>query len=97
MSSKHQYYTERMKKLFEENPDSKLLEHRYRTIRFALYEEYKELMELCSKDKMLEFLRDIVYLDRKLRDLTEDIQIEEKKILSQEWCIKNDKPLNLFK
>lgn len=80
-----------MSALMKENPKARLVENRYRTLRHALYEEYQEIMDLISKDKMIEFLKDTIYLDRALRQLTEGIQTEEKKILSQEWCLKNDR------
>lgn len=91
----HQY--ERMQELFKENPESKKLVNRYRTIRYTLYEEYQELMDLTKKDRMMEFLKDVLAMDRYLRDQTTEIEQEEKKILSQEWQLENGyRPNNEF-
>lgn len=89
--TKHEHYTKRIKDLFEQSEESKSVKNRYRTTRYALYEQYHEMMDLVTKDKMIEFIKDVLYVDRKLRMMTQDLEQEEKKILSQEWCLKNDR------
>lgn len=93
MSTKHTYYKNRLSTLFKESPEAKLVENRYRSIRYALHEEYKQVSEVLGKERMIDLIKDCIYLDRKLREMTEGIQTEEKKILSQEWCLANDKPI----
>lgn len=82
-----QYYKRRMARLFEEMPDSKFVRNRYRTTRFTLLEKHPWI-ETIPKDKMLEFLREAVYVERLLRLKTEGIEPTTKKILSQQFVVK---------
>lgn len=79
-----EYWETRMKSLFELDPDIKLVENRYTTLRLLLQKKYAPIMESVSPDTLLQFLRDTIYLDRELRRETEGLQEEEKTILSQE-------------
>lgn len=79
-----------MKELFKEHEEAKLVKNRYKTIRYALYEEYNELISLTSKERFIDLIKDILYTDRKLRSLTGDIEQEEKQILSQQWQVDNN-------
>jgi len=65
--------------------EASLVAFRYRTILSALRGAYPDLTTNTNKEVMLEFLRDVVYLDRKLRKLTEGKDGEQKEILSQEY------------
>ena len=94
---KQVYFTKRLKEVFKLHPESKTVEERYKTIRYALYEEYREIMDLTQKETMLQFLRDAIYIDRKLRELTEDIQQKEKEILSQKWQVENGYEVGYYK
>ncbi len=78
------YYESRIAKLFEAEPNSKLVAYRYRTLRYLLLENYPMLEEI-GKETVLNILRDTVYLDRKLRLETEGLEEEEKEVLSQTY------------
>lgn len=67
-----------------EIPDAHEVKNRYRTIRYALRGRWGHLVDSVSKESMCEFLKDVVYLDRKLRKLTEGEEEELKETLSQE-------------
>lgn len=79
--------TEELTKLHEREPQSKLTKNRYRAIRVALIKDYPTLINGTDKEVMLNFLRDVVYLDRKQRLLTEGLEVGEKEGLSQEFQI----------
>lgn len=72
--------------MFEE-PSTKLVENRYRALRHLLSSKYPELVEVAEKPVMLNFLKDAVYLDRKLRLWTEDIEQPLKKELAEEFIV----------
>lgn len=83
------YWERRIKDMFESVPDSNLVENRYRALRFLLKPKYPQLMDI-PQETLIEILRDAVYLDRKLRKETEGQQVEEKKILEDEWLVENE-------
>ena len=60
---------------------------RYRTLRYSLLSEHPNLISGTDKEVMLCFLKDVIYLDRQLRLLTEDVEKEEKEVLSQNYQI----------
>lgn len=64
-----------------------MVENRYRTLRYALLSQYPNLVNGTDKEVLLNFLKDAIYLDRKLRKLTEGKQVLKKEILSQEFQI----------
>jgi len=68
--------------------EASLVAFRYRTLLSALRNAYPSLTTSTSKEVLLEFLQDVIYLDRKLRKLTEGKDKENKKILSQEFQIR---------
>lgn len=68
--------------------EARKVEMRYRVIRGALYKAYPNLITNTDRDLMLKFLKDVVYLDRQVRLLTEGEQKLEKEILSQDYQIK---------
>ena len=80
-------YTKRLADKFKEEPEFKLTRNRYRCIRYALYENYNDIIRLAGKERMENFLKDVVSVDRKIRMMTEGEEVEEKKVLSQEWQI----------
>lgn len=81
--------TEELVKVHEREPQSKLTKNRYRAIRVALIKSYPNLINSTDKEVMLNFLRDVVYLDRKQRLLTEGLERDEKEELSQEYQIEH--------
>lgn len=84
--NRSEYYKRRMKKLFEDAPESKYVRNRHRTTRYILLEKYKWI-ENIPKDEMLTFLRESVYVERILRLETESIEPTTKKILSQQFIV----------
>lgn len=72
--------------LFKQNPEAQLTENRYRALRAVLLTKYPWL-ESISKDDFIAVMKDADYVARKMRYLTEDIQQEIKKKLSQEKII----------
>lgn len=81
---KSEYYKRRLSKLFTEVPDSKYVRNRYRTLRMILLEKHGWMNDI-PKETMLEFLRELIYLDRLLRLQTEGIEKSTKKILSDQF------------
>lgn len=77
-----------LQKVLDNIPESHLVQFRQRTIRKVLVDEYPELIKSVSKEKMIEFFKEIIYLDRKLRLLTEGEQKKEKKLLSDEFIVR---------
>lgn len=67
-----------------EIPEAHEVKNRYRTLRYALRGRWPQLVDSVSKESMCEFLKDVVYLDRKLRQMTEGEEKETKKVLSEE-------------
>jgi len=67
--------------------EARKVEMRYRVIRGALYKTYPNLITNTDRDLMLKFLKDVVYLDRQVRLLTEGEQKLEKEVLSQDYQI----------
>lgn len=76
------YWDKRFDRVFKEVPGSENVEIRYRTLRYVLIEKYPEIITCVSNEKMCEFLKDVVYLDRQLRLKTEGSQNKKKKFLS---------------
>ncbi len=81
----HKALTEDLEHVLRTYPEAALVKNRYRTLRAALKTKYTGVISNVSKPVMLMFIRDIVYLDRKLRKLTEGIDDEVKEELSQEF------------
>jgi len=82
-----EYWERRMHKLLDDYPESRLVKHRYRSLRWFLLEKYPLIMESVGRDAMCDFLKDVVYLDRELRKKTEGEENELKQNLAQEKVI----------
>lgn len=80
-------YAKELATLLSENQEAHLVENRYKVMLYLLNKEWSNLLSQHDKEKMKEFLRDAIYIDRKIRLETEGEQIEEKEILSQEFQI----------
>lgn len=76
-----------LRKLLDGKPESRLVKNKYRSIRAVLTEEYPGTLQIIPKDKLEEIIKSILYVDRMLRKETEGEEVEEKKILSQEFQI----------
>ena len=55
----------------------------------CLQKEWLNTMKKIGAESLDAFLQDIVYLDRKIRDVTEPYDKENKKIAEQEWQMEN--------
>jgi len=75
--------------LYKAHPEAQLVQNRKRTLRAILIKKYDFLKEL-DKDFAQEFLSDVLYNSRKLREDTEGMEDELKRKLEQEWLIDND-------
>lgn len=80
-------YKQVMTDLMEAKPEAKLVENRYRVMRYVL-RKYIPQLETLKDSEIEDICRDVVYLDRQIRILTEDTEREKKEILSQEYQIK---------
>lgn len=76
--------------LFKTTPEAQLTENRWRAVRAILITKYPEI-EVIPKENFMEILKDADYIARKMRYLTEDIQQDIKKKLSQEKIIEINK------
>lgn len=76
--------------LFKTIPEAQLTENRWRAVRAILTTKYPEI-EVIPKENFMEILKDADYIARKMRYLTEDIQQDIKKKLSQEKIIEINK------
>ena len=81
----HKALTEDLEEVLRNLPEAGLVRNRYRTLRMALNKKYTGIISNVSKPVMITFLRDVVYLDRKLRKLTEGKEEELKEELSEEF------------
>lgn len=80
---KIRYYRSRLANLLLGNESAKDVENRYRTIRYVLYDKYP-FLETLPKEEVLEFLKDVVFVDRECRSMTEGRQKPLKDLLEQE-------------
>jgi len=75
-----------LENLLSTTPNARKVEYRYKTLRFVLKKAFPGLQQI--DDEYLEkVLKDVCYMDRKLRQLTEGEQEKEKEILSQEYVL----------
>lgn len=86
-TSKRNRLKQTLKSLLQNHSDAQEVKHRYRLMRAVLLEEYPNAVGDIEKDKFIEMLKDIIYVDRQIRKETEGKDEETKKILSQEKII----------
>lgn len=77
-------YKSLIKKQVDENPEARLVKNRHRLLRVVILDQYLFFREV-SKETAIEFLKDVTYIDRQIRKLTEGYDKENKKILSQKY------------
>lgn len=80
--------TKAIEKLLANIPESRLTKNRYRVIKFILQNYFPKLYELYPEETLIQLFKDVIYIDRKHRKLTEGNEDELKKVLSQEYQIK---------
>lgn len=78
------YWLNRIDRLFEVAPEMKSVKNRYKTLKTLIQERYPQIKDMPNAES---FLKDIVYLDRKVRWVTEGEEAQTKKILSQEFIV----------
>jgi hypothetical protein len=76
------YFTDRTEKLLKQYPEYRSVKKRYDAIALILQGKYPKIKQ--NREVMARLFKDVVYIDRKLRAMTEGEEEEEKKILSQE-------------
>lgn len=81
-----EYWNKRIDDLFELAPEMSLVKKRYDSLKLLLQEKYPFIKE---QENHIQFLKDVVYLDRLIRRETEDQEVEEKKILSEQYVVDN--------
>ena len=86
---KIRYYRSRLANLLLGNESAKDVENRYRTIRYVLYDKYP-FLETLPKEEVLEFLKDVTFVDREVRKFTEGREEPLKTKLAQEKVIELD-------
>ena len=75
--------------LVESNDEARLLKNRYEVMKGCLQLEWINTMRAIGVESIDAFIQDIVYLDRKIREVTEPYDKESKKIAEQEWLLEN--------
>lgn len=76
------YWEIRANNLFDINPNYRSTKLRYEVLLLLLDDKYKNITD---NPAIIDFLKDVVYLDRKLRLLTEGEEVELKEELSNDW------------
>jgi len=82
------YWRQTRDRLYKAHPESQLVKNRYRTLKALMKEKYPEIV---VDDGAIEFMRDVIYNDRQIRQDTEGREKELKKILEQEAILELDK------
>lgn len=81
-------YKAELKEILDRSPEAKKVENRYLVIAQVLAKEYPNFMNATSKEVILKYLQDTVYLDRKLRLETEgddeDVKLEKAQEVAEE-------------
>ncbi len=72
--------------MFKTVEGSNLVENRYRALRYLLNKRY-EKQTFTDREMTMNFIKDAVYLDRKMRLWTEGQQVELKKELSEDYQV----------
>ena len=81
---RNRFYKDLIEKTVADNPKSHKVSERYTFMRFILGKQYPHFMEATSRESMLEFLKDVTYVDRQIRKATEGMDGETKYKLAVE-------------
>lgn len=84
------YYHDRLQRMLVEFPETGLVENKYLAIKLMLQKKYPQVMSSTSPDSMLKFLKDVVYVDRRIREATHGRQEKIKKMLSDQYLAEQD-------
>lgn len=78
-------YKRELTKLLDEHPEARMVAKKYKVLAFILNKEHSAMMgKIKGGDSFINFLQDVIYIDRLIRKETEGVDDEKKKILSQE-------------
>ena len=88
---RQEHYKSKLTEVVEKDLDARLVVNRYRLMKYLLHKEWSNLMQGINSEALDGFLKDVVYLDRKIREATEPYDQENKKILEQEYLLNNKK------
>lgn len=88
-SIREEHYKDILYPLVKVSEKAQKVEERYNLMIHILKGEWMNTLSLIEPVILKELLHDVVYVDRKIRDATKEYQKEKKKILSQEYQIKN--------
>lgn len=80
-------YKKSLTELLATNKEAHKVAERYRVMLYLLNKEWSNLLSQHDKEVMKEFLKDVIFLDRKIRLETEGEDEDEKEILSQEFKV----------
>jgi len=67
-----------LENVLKEFEEAKLVKNKYRTLRAVMRRSYPTLVDSVERDTMIAFMKDLIYSDRKLRQLTEGNEQELK-------------------
>lgn len=84
------YWNDRLNRMLKQYPEMGLTENRVIALKGLLQKKYEHIMEAVSNETMKDFLRDTVYMNRKLRLETQGQQEEIKKLLSNQHLVEQD-------
>lgn len=84
---KIRYYRSRLANLLLGNESAKDVENRYKTIPYVIYEKHAHILDAFPQGEMIEFMKDLIWADRELRQFTTGWQKETKDLLAQEKII----------
>lgn len=87
LTLRHEKYKKDLVGIIERSGEARLVRNRYKLLMQVLTEEYPSLSGNYSLESLDQIVQDIVYLDRKIRHLTENYDKENKLILSQGYKI----------
>lgn len=86
-SLRQETYKRALIDLLASSPEAHTIAKKYKVLAYALSKEWPS--KVSSESSFYSFLQDVVYIDRKIRELTEGDDIENKLISEQEWIAEN--------
>lgn len=79
-------YTKDLEALYSKHPQAKEVKERYKVMRIILQREWPSL-EKYEQSVLEDILKDAIFLDRKIRKMTEGTDQETKDILEQNYLL----------
>ena len=72
-----------------ENPLARKVKNRYKLLANCTKKLFPQTLEKVHTDKLADIIFDAISLDRKARKETENEEVEQKQILSEQWQLDN--------